>query len=544
MREAWWYLATTGTEEAQAELVRAGKEYNRLFADEEEYRTIEGWYEERDAVEDGILRRQIEVLYLTFAALQGDRETLDRIEELEAEANATYGNHRGVVGGREVGENEIREILRFSDDEAQRREAWEASKTVGREVEGVVRELARLRNRLAHQAGYPDHFHRSLALQEIDAGELDGIMSRLEAATDAPFRDLKEALDVELKDRFGVEAVLPWHLWDPFFQSCKHEAAAFARPASRGIEGSASGAGDGAVTSDGEPDAGTATAMDVDRYFRDKDLEVLTRETYDNMGLEVRDVLAKSDLYEREGKNQHGFCLAVDREYPYDVRVLVNVRPDSYWMDTMLHEFGHAVYDKHINPKLPYFLRTVAHTCTTEAIALMMGSLAEEPAWLSAVAGVPEADLENIRERLLWGERADRLVFTRWALVLYNFERELYANPGREDLNSLWWDLVERLQLVNRPPGRDEPDWAAKIHVAVAPVYYHNYVLGNLISAQLRSYLETHVTRGEPFFASEVAGHYLQEAVFGPGARNGWQDTVLGATGERLDPGYFVNSLR
>jgi peptidyl-dipeptidase A len=219
------------------------------------------------------------------------------------------------------------------------------------------------------------------------------------------------------------------------------------------------------------------------------------------------------------------------------------VRPDSYWMDTMLHEFGHAVYDRYINPKLPYFLRTVAHTCITEAIALMMGSLAEDPAWLSAIAGVPEAELDEVREHLLWRDRADRLVFTRWALVMFNFERELYANPDRDDLNSLWWDLVERLQLVNRPPGRDEPDWAAKIHVAVAPVYYHNYVLGHLIAAQLKHHLEQRVSGG-PFFMSEVAGRYLLEALFGPGARNNWQDTILGATVEQLTPDYFVNSLR
>jgi hypothetical protein len=41
-----------------------------------------------------------------------------------------------------------------------------------------------------------------------------------------------------------------------------------------------------------------------------------------------------------------------------------------------------------------------------------------------------------------------------------------------------------------------------------------------------------------------MAGRYLQEAVFGPGARNGWEDTVLGATGEMLNPDYFVKSLR
>ena len=544
VREAWWHLATTGTEEAQQELVRAGMEYNKLFADRDEHQEIRGYYEERDALDNGLLRRQVEVLYRTFAARHGDRETLDRIEELEAQANAIYTNHRGVVGDREVGENEIRDILRFSDNEAQRREAWEASKTVGREVEGIVRELARLRNRLAREAGYPDHFHRSLDLQEIDAYELDQIMSGLKFATDAPFRKLKDVLDEKLKARFGVESVMPWHLSDPFFQSCKHEAAAFPRPASRGSAGGAPGAGDGALTSDGEPDASKAAGVDVDRFFGDKDLEELTRKTYDNMGLEVRDVLARSDLYEREGKNQHGFCLSVGREYPYDVRVLVNIRPDAYWMDTMLHEFGHAVYDRHINPKLPYFLRTVAHTCTTEAVALMMGSLADDPAWLSDVAGIPEAEIDEVREYLLWSDRADKLVFIRWALVMFNFEKALYEDPDREDLSSLWWDLVERLQLVDRPPGRDEPDWAAKIHVAIAPVYYHNYVLGNLISAQLRHHLETRVTGGEPFFTSEVAGRYLQEAVFGPGARNRWEDAVLGATGERLDSDYFVKTLR
>ncbi len=49
---------------------------------------------------------------------------------------------------------------------------------------------------------------------------------------------------------------------------------------------------------------------------------------------------------------------------------------------------------------------------------------------------------------------------------------------------------------------------------------------------------------GGPFFMSEVVGRYLQEALFGPGARNKWEDVVLGTTGERLNPDYFVISLR
>src|ERR687885_1823995 len=151
--EAWWDLATTGTEEAQKKLVRAGMEYNRLFADKDEYELVKGWYEGRHDLESSILRRQVEILYKTFAGHQGDEETLRRIEELEAEANAIYGNHRGTVGGKEVNENELREILRASDDSGLRREAWEASKSVGREIEGIVRELARLRNALERAEG-------------------------------------------------------------------------------------------------------------------------------------------------------------------------------------------------------------------------------------------------------------------------------------------------------------------------------------------------------------------------------------------------------
>src|SRR5918993_5477352 len=116
--EAWWKLATTGTEEAQEELVRAGMEYNRLFANKGEYELVKGWYEGRHSLESSILRRQVEVLYKTFAGRQGDEETLRRIEELEAEANAIYSNHRGVVGEEEVNENELREILRVSADPA------------------------------------------------------------------------------------------------------------------------------------------------------------------------------------------------------------------------------------------------------------------------------------------------------------------------------------------------------------------------------------------------------------------------------------------
>ncbi len=45
------------------------------------------------------------------------------------------------------------------------------------------------------------------------------------------------------------------------------------------------------------------------------------------------------------------------------------------------------------------------------------------------------------------------------------------------------------------------PDWAAKIHMTGAPVYYHNYLLGELIASQLAAAI-----RGAVFLDSAARG--------------------------------------
>jgi peptidyl-dipeptidase A len=101
--ETWWNLATTGKEEAQGKLVHVGMAYNKLFADKDEYELVKGWYERRASLESSILRRQVEILYKTFASGQGDEGALRHIKELDAEANAIYSNHRGAVGDSLLG---------------------------------------------------------------------------------------------------------------------------------------------------------------------------------------------------------------------------------------------------------------------------------------------------------------------------------------------------------------------------------------------------------------------------------------------------------
>jgi peptidyl-dipeptidase A len=120
-----------------------------------------------------------------------------------------------------------------------------------------------------------------------------------------------------------------------------------------------------------------------------------------------------------------------------------------------------------------------------------------------------------------------------------HFERQLYADP-EQDLDGLWWQLVEKYQLLRRPEGRQAPDWAAKIHIALVPVYYQNYQLGHLVAAQLRHHLEA---AAGGLVGRREAGEWLIRQVFRPGARLSWQEHERQATGEPLDPRYFVASL-
>ena len=90
-------------------------------------------------------------------------------------------------------------------------------------------------------------------------------------------------------------------------------------------------------------------------------------------------------MYPRDGKNQHAFCIDIDRRG--DVRVLANLVTTHDSADTMLHELGHGVYDLGFRDDLPWLLRST-HLVATEASAILFGSLAGRREWLERVLGL------------------------------------------------------------------------------------------------------------------------------------------------------------
>ena len=490
----------SATEENAARRTDAELALSDALADSELFGAVQS---AREAGADGLVARQLELLHNSMLTHQVPEDLRARIVELESSVDLRFSRHRGVVGGQEVGDTEIKRILRRSDDPAERREAWEASKTVGAEVASDVRELARLRNDAARGLGYRDWFALSLVTDELDEQKLIETLGAADRVTAEPFARWKGALDDRLAARFGcsVHELRPWHYADPFFQETP-------------------------------PDG----AVDLDPLFAERDIVALARRTFEGIGLEVAEILERSDLYPREGKNQHAFCIDIDRGG--DVRVLANTVQTHDCADTMLHELGHGVYDLGFSGDLPWLLRST-HLVATEGSALFSGALAGRREWLERILGAGADEVRELGERLEAARAAELLVFTRWVLVMNAFERALYADP-ESDLDTIWWQLVARYQGLTPPDGRQAPDWAAKIHIAVSPVYYHTYLYGAIVALQLTAALEAAaggiVDRPE-------AGAILRDKLFARGQSVRWDRLVEDASGSPLDVASLARAV-
>ena len=177
---------------------------------------------------------------------------------------------------------------------------------------------------------------------------------------------------------------------------------------------------------------------------------------------------------------------------------------------------------------------------------MMFERFARNADWLAAM-GIAVPDPKAFQERADKLRRNQLLIFSRWCQVMFRFEKSLYADPA-QDLNRLWWDLVEEYQEVRRPDARNAPDYAAKIHVVSAPAYYHNYMMGELFAAQLHHAIARDVLGGaDPakalYVGNKAAGRYLIERVFAPGRTLDWNGLARHATGEDLSPKAFAQDF-
>ncbi|MED4125136.1 peptidase M3A and M3B thimet/oligopeptidase F [Halalkalibacterium halodurans] len=497
-----WMVATTGEQEWSDKHEQSLSEYWAHFSDRESFQKVTR-FRKIDSL-PLMQRRQLDDLHDKMIKNQFEEGTRQQILSLEKKISHVFTTFQPQVNGSRVSNNELLDILRYDLDHERRKQAWFASKEVGKRIEKDLLQLIRKRNEVARNLGFETFYHMSFATQELDLEQTFAMFETIKKSSDQAFRMIKDEIDEERAKVLKIKKddLRPWDYVDPFFQ-----------------------------------EAPSIEHVDFDSFYKDQDLEQVVSQTFQAMELPIDDILKRSDLYPRKNKNPFGFCTDMDRRG--DIRVLLNLDQSMYWVTALLHEFGHAVYFKFIDSRLPFLLRFHSHTLTTEASALFFGRMTKMAEWYERFLGIDRETCERIGRNMEKMLQRQMVVSTRWMLTFSFFEKSLYEDPD-QDINALWWKLVKEIQYMAPPEDTGSPDWAAKMHFSLAPVYYQDYLLGEMAASQLHHYIKTNVSTD--LFSPNV-GTYLKENVFKPGALLHWNDKMKKATGEYLTPTYFIKQF-
>jgi len=507
---AFWTANVTGKEEDFQKKQEAEEKLELALSDPAQFAELKAV--KQGGVSDPLLAREIAVLYLEYLAKQVDPALLKKMLAKSNTVERAFNVFRPKVDGRPLTDNDIRQVLRESKSSAQRRAAWEASKKVGPVVVGDLMKLVALRNESARKLGFKDYHVMQLYCGEQSQEQVLALFDQLDELTRQPFHEAKAEIDAALAKNYGISVaeLRPWHYHDPFFQ-----------------------------------EAPAVLGELPESVYKPLDPAKVCRTFYDGIGLPIDDVLKRSSLYEQPGKNPHAFSIDIDRHG--DIRVLENIVPGREWLATTLHELGHANYSKNVGSSLPYVLHTDAHPLCTEGVAMMFERFAQNVDWLRAF-GAEVSDPVRFRTAAAKLRRNRLLVFSRYCQVMFRFEMELYGNP-QQDFNRLWWDLVEKYQEIRRPEDRNLPDFASKYHLIGAPVYYHNYLLGEMFASQVHHALVREVLPGvKPagaiYVGNKAAGKFMKQRGFQPGLTLNWNELTRHATGAPLSPQALAEDLK
>jgi len=381
-------------------------------------------------------------------------------------------------------------------NEEERRRAWDVSITSNPDQKAPFARLIRLRNEVAQALGYPDFHEYRLRADGWDPAAFHGMLATLDQATQAPYSRARGHVDAQLARLWKrpIPEGACWLYGEPWVQSAPEFLP-------------------------GHPSKW---------ILRDRDS--LVRFTLSGLGWFSR--IYQLRQQKRETFFPTAFCLHMNRGA--DIRIAANLGPDLQSLQLLLHEAGHAAWFAHLEPGLPFLLRTPAHPLLSEGFSMLMQRLPFIPSWVRATRSGRIRDFRKKEPEFRRADWIDRLFFARWSLALIRFEHRLYTCP-EHDYQSSYWEMVRLYQGFEPPPGRgDRVDYLSKHHLLTHPVHYHHYLFGMCFASQLSRRLATlqgHDTDpleldltgrssvlGLPTTDSLAVGEFLRTRLFAPGA--------------------------
>ncbi|MDA3862856.1 MAG: M2 family metallopeptidase [Deltaproteobacteria bacterium] len=531
LNETWWKLAVNDNPDLASSCNHLEYKFQKLHSSAKHLATIKEFLQNEGIKKDKLQFRQLQILQNTFGQEQYSSKIKKEIIKLSSQLEYRYNNYRPEFKKNtkliSLSHKRIISVLKHELNPDKKQKLWELSKNRGIVVgpDDFAR-LVTLRNRSAREAGFKNFFEMKLLCNELDPETVCNLMDNLQTSTNSFYQSMKKTIDKKLASRFSIKAskLMPWHYGDLFFQELPQ-----------------------------------AITIDFDNLIRKNPLYPV-KKFLESLNFNLDRIYENSDFYEKPGKTSPAFCMDIDRKG--SIRILTSLQKNFSWLETILHEFAHAIYFDCIDTNLPWLLKTHAHNFITEGTALWMQNFAFNQNLLSQIQpdfsfSAAPTQIEQPRlDNLNW---AQKLIFIRWALVVFNFEKNIYQGTG-QNWQNLWWELVQKIQLINPPPDReDKCDYLAKIHIISNPVYYHNYLLGLIFSAQLDNTIHSihkkhlgkfsldwfspHLPPGTPNASGSLVGNFLKDKLFHHGKKHEWSKLIEKCTGSKLKLDFLLSQI-
>ncbi|WP_127531394.1 M3 family metallopeptidase [Paenibacillus kobensis] len=443
-------------------------------------------------------KRQLTVLRYEMLEYGENKDLQQQMLRLWNELHNRIATFRARLNDTDLSNGQISMLLSTQKDSFSRQQVWTAGMRLGEEIAHGLINLVKMRNQVARDQGFDNYFLMKLHSQEITMEELETSIAHLRNGLDASYRKVKEELDCDRASLFGISVTClqPWHYHMLLLQGYPVRYSSYYFDIK-------------------------ASIPKLAQWLQKTDLGFL---------------LSQMDLSERSGKDQANCCLNINRSK--DIRLMCNLSADNIsGLGILMHELGHAFYESGLDESLPFILRQPAHPFLSEAVALLFERLSINHKWLKelGLAGYP------LMGEPIWEEELRKHLLIRLysTIALVRFEKELYSNPTGH-LNDIWWSIVEEVQCIQRPNNWDMPCWAAKAHLTTLPVYYYNYLFGEMAASQIR-----HTLRSQ-FHAefTDQSLQWLRNRLIKPGSSQSWYTLLKDSTGMPLKASYLIEDLK
>ncbi len=530
--EALWKVIKDGTKEDYDELVKVGmeqmtkgpgnasreqaalefygKKLDLVFEDLQGLETVRTILES-GRINDPVLERELQMLYLHLLNRQSNTMGRQELMNKDLLIMQDFPPYRPVFRGDTVDEQELYAILYRSSSGLELKEAWQSLMGFGEMASEEIIKSVKVKNQIAKELGFSDYYVLEMAFYEEDTILIEKVLDEFEQVSREPYVRVKDRVDEQIAQQYGIdrEQIRPWHYQSKFFSRL---------PISEN------------------------PALFYSIYDSCRLVPTLC-EFYAGIGLPVDDIVQRSEMEKENSGLNISFMMNID--FRNDIRVVIGeTGSKNRDLRLMFHEFGHALHNKYTGAEVPYLLR-LPNLALTEAVSVLFERRFCDRGVLSDIMLVDSSQVERFMQECRPVDEMNHLIYERFIYLMAIFERELFRDPD-QDLNALWYSLMDRIMMISCPERTSNPDWAASRHVFLSHAMIHNYLLADIIATQLLHKLENEFPGELSIYEYGLTGHveagtWLKENVLRYGNSLSWSQIIKDATGEELSCRYYLD---